>query len=65
MQKLIDDLDILFIREHWHTGVGVQQLGKDLADSAFVFGKTGKDMTKMLTGRPYWGLAVIVNKFLL
>ena len=63
IRELMNEHDVLFIQEHWRLDEGLSLLECQL-QVANVFGKSGMDATRMLTGRPFGGCAVYVKKTL-
>ena len=63
MKKILNKTNILFVQEHWLNDDGLRQLQVEM-DSVFIYGKSGMRKNELLLGRPYGGVAIMVQKSL-
>ena len=63
INDLMTDCEILCLQEHWLLDEGLSLMEHQLK-TVHVFGKSGMDAKRLLSGRPFGGCAVLVKKSL-
>jgi hypothetical protein len=61
MSKLVKEVDILFIQEHWHYEYNIASMVNSM-DNTQVYGTSGMNYNVLLGGRPYGGCAILYRK---
>lgn len=61
INSLLERCDVLFLQEHWLLNNGLQRM-EGTFEKHHVFGISGVIIDKLLLGRPYGGVAILINK---
>lgn len=61
IRKLMGSVHILFVQEHWYFESDMHHLSDNMVDVQ-MFGVSGMQQSKLLSGRPYGGCAIIFKK---
>ena len=63
MEKLLQNVDILLVQEHWHYENNIVSMVNSMNDIQ-VYGTSSMDANVLQTGRPHGGCAFMYNKYL-